>query len=139
MSFFNTFENEVLDEILGASASLLTATVQIGLSTTTPAEDGSNITEPIGNGYSRVTVNNDGTQWPAAASGIKKNANDITFPAASGGDWGTITHFVIYDVPGGNPKIWGTLDDGGGTPSPKTITDGNQFRFLADELRIELD
>ncbi len=137
MSLMNALELAVLDEMLGASASLLGTPVTIGLSTTTPADDGSNITEPSGFGYARASVANDGTEWPAAAAGEKKNANTILFPAASGGSWGTLTHWVMYDS--GVPKIWGVLDDGAGVPTPRLVSDGDQFRFLANNLRIAMD
>ena len=137
MSLFNTFENAVLDSWLGATAALLGGTVDFGLSTTTPNDDGTNITEPAGGAYARKTVNNDGAEWAAAASGQKVNTNVITFVAASGGNWGLVTHWVLYD--GGTAKIWGVLDEGTGTPTPRQINDGDQFRFLAGQLRIQQD
>ena len=138
MSLMDVLENAVLDEMLGASATLFGASVDIALSTTTPTDAGGNITEPnAGYGYARVSVTNNGTEWPAASSGEKKNANTILFAQASGGAWGDVTHFVIYD--GATPKIWGALDNGAGTPTPRTIADGDQFRFLANQLRITID
>lgn len=137
MSLMNAMENAVLDELLGASASLIGTPVEIGLSTTTPDDTGGGITEPSGYGYVRASVVNDGTEWPAAASGIKENLNTIMFPAASGGSWGTLTHWVMFQ--GGTAKLWGVLDDGAGTPTPRTIVDGDTFRFLAAGLRIMMD
>lgn len=141
MSFLDVHERAVLDANLGAGATLLGATVDIGLSTTAPADDGTNITEPAGGAYARKTVNNDGAEWSAAATvgGIttKANINTIVFVQASGAAWGLISHWVLYD--GGVPKIWGLLDDGTGTPLARQVNDGDIFQFLATELRVKLD
>lgn len=137
MSLFDVFENAVLDSWLGATATLLGASVDIGLSTTTPNDDGTGITEPAGAAYARKTVTNDGAEWGAASGGQKDNINVIAFAAASGGNWGLISHWVLYDS--GTAKVWGVLDDGAGTPQPRQINDGDQFRFLAGELRIQQD
>jgi hypothetical protein len=61
MGMTNNMKNVVLDASLGAGATLLGSTVEIALSTTTIADDGSGITEPSGNGYARVSVTNNGT------------------------------------------------------------------------------
>lgn len=137
MSYFNGHENEVLDAQLGDGHTLLGTPVEIGLSTTTPADDGTNITEPVGNGYARASVDNTTANWGDAAAGVKSNAAEITFPAASGGGWGTVTHWILYS--GGVAKIWGVLDDGTGTPLPVEIEDGDTPRFQVGQLRIELD
>jgi len=137
MGFFNITENDVLDNLLGAGATLLSGVQELALSKTTPNDDGTNITEPSGSGYARVSVVNDGASWAAAAAGLKDNAANIVFPVATGGDWGIVTHFVIYDL--GVPVIWGLLDDGAGSASPKNITETDQFRFLIGELRVILD
>lgn len=137
MSFANNLENAILDALLGASASLLGSSVDIALSTANPGEDGTGIAEPSGAGYARVSVTNDGTEWGAAASGEKTNINVITFPQASGGNWGLISHWALYDS--GVMKLYGEIDDGAGTPTPRQVNDGDIFRFLAGKLRISLD
>ncbi len=141
MSYMDVFERAVLDEILGAGATLFGATVDIALSTTTPAEDGTNITEPAGGAYARKTVNNDGAQWSPAATlgGVSEKANlaSIAFVPAAGAGWGLITHWVIFD--GGVPKLFGELDDGAGSPLPRQVNDGDTFQFLSAALRIRQD
>lgn len=136
MSFVNDLENAVLDALLGASATLLGGSVDIALSTTDPGEDGSGITEPSGGAYARVTVTNNGTNFPAAASGEKSNGAAITFPSATG-DWGTISHWALYDS--GTLKIYGELDDGAGTPTTREVLSGDVFSFPVGQLRITLD
>ena len=67
-------------------------TLYVGLSSTTPAADGSNITEPtIGvAGYARKAIT-----LGAAASNLRSNTGAIQF-AASGGDWGTMTYSTYF-------------------------------------------
>lgn len=137
MSLTNTAENQILDAMLGASATLYGSSIQIALSTTDPGEDGTGITEPVGNNYSRLTVLNNGTNFSAASGGVKTNASDFTFAQATGGSWGSITHWGIFD--GGALKLSGILDNGSGVASPITVSDGDILRFLVGNLRITLD
>jgi hypothetical protein len=135
-------ELTVLDAMLGAGATLLGGSLEVALSTADPLEDGSGLAEPSGNGYARVSVNNDGAQWGAASTGgdgkgLKDNLATITFPAASGGAWGLISHWAIID--GGNVKIKGLVDNGSGVATPRQVNDGDIFRFPVGNLRIKLD
>jgi len=136
MSFVDAFENAVLDEMLGTGATLLSGNLELALSTTTPADDGTNITEPVGGSYARESITNDVTNFAAASSGSKTNVLAITFTTATG-DWGTITHWVLYDT--SVAKIWGTLDDGAGAPQPRAVYNGDTFSFPTGQLRITLD
>jgi hypothetical protein len=67
----------------------------IGLSTSTPNDDGTGVTEPNVNNYSRVQV--DADNWNDAVNSVIKNNGPVSFPTASG-SWGTITYFVLYDA-----------------------------------------
>lgn len=134
MSLTNYAEMAVLDEILGSGGGGgFPATVYIGLSSTTPNETGGNVTEPSGNGYARVAVTNNSTNWPAASGtgGIKKNGTSIEFPEATG-DWGaSLTQFLIFDAAqGGNLLLFDVLD------TAKTISNGETARFAVNELEV---
>jgi hypothetical protein len=88
-------KNAQLDDIFSA-------TTYWALSTTTPAADGTNVTEPVGNGYIRATVT--AASMAAAAAGAIDNSVVITFPEATG-SWGTVTYVLVYDVAsGGTPR-----------------------------------
>lgn len=80
----------------------------IGLSTTTPTLTGTNVTEPsAGAGYARVEL----TNLSAPSGGVVTNNQAINFNESTA-NWGTITHFVIYDsdtVGGGNLLMYGAL------------------------------
>ena len=104
----NFLENELLDHVLGAAAYTAPATVYIALFTAAPTDAGGG-TEVSGGSYARVSVTNNDTNWPAAASGVKNNGAEITFPTASA-NWGTIVAMGIFDAAsGGNLLFWGDL------------------------------
>jgi hypothetical protein len=117
--------NALLNLVLGTSG-LLPATVYIGLMTAAPNSNGTGVSEPVGFGYARVSVANNATEWPNAVARVKKHANDITFPAAAGGSWGTVVWAGVFDAPTG-----GSLRAAGVLAVPRTILDTDQFRFLA--------
>jgi|SRR6478752_7721809 len=117
--------NATLDAYLGAT-TILPATIYIGLMTAAPAPNGSGVVEPVGNNYARVAVPNNPTNWPAASARIKTHAFDITFNAATGGGWGTVTHVGIFDsLAGGNVRLYDAL------AIPRVIAATDIYRFLA--------
>ena len=62
-----------------------------------------------------------------------ENTSDVDFITATA-DWGTITHFGIFDaVTSGNLLFHGTLTES------RTVNSGGQAKFLATELQIDLD
>jgi hypothetical protein len=89
-------------------------------------------TEPSGNGYARVAVTNNTTNWTISANTVT-NGGTITFPAATG-SWGTITYFQIYDASTtGNPLWYGALT------SSQTISSGATPSFAASALSVQLN
>lgn len=132
MSFADFLENELLDHVWGNAAFAPASPLFIGLSTTAPADDGTNITEPT-NGYARVSVTNNLTNWPAAVGGAKANGTDFTFPTATG-PWGTVTHAFISDAASGG-NIYGS----GALTTAKTIDNGDTASFATGDFDITLD
>ena len=86
----------------------LPAEYYIGLSTTAPSVNGTNVTEPSTSaGYSRVKL----TNLSEPATGVVTNSQAINFEESTA-SWGTVTHFVIYDsasVGKGNLLMYGQL------------------------------
>jgi hypothetical protein len=120
--------NKLLDHVFG-NGSYSTPTLRFALSTTTPSNDGTGITEPSGNNYSRVDDYFGG--WDAAASGATENTGAITFDTPSG-SWGLITHVLIYDnevTP--NPLLYGTVPN-------QTPDNGDTVQFAAGALDVTL-
>ena len=126
-------ENDVLDALLGASATLMPDPVYVGLMTSEPNDDGTGVVEPSGGSYARVSVANDGTKWGVASGGQKANLAVITFPTATA-DWGTVTHYGLFDAAsGGNLLAYGTLN------VARTVLTSDEFRFLAAALVVAID
>lgn len=131
----NTEEAKLLDDRLDAIS------VWVGLSSTTPTETGTNITEPsTGAGYARVEIDGTLTGWDAAVAGApttKSNAGTVTFPQATA-DWlaqANLTHFVLMDsatVGGGNMLYFGEIR------TPKAVLDTDTARFDAGEIDVML-
>lgn len=101
----------------------------LGLSTTAPFVDGTNVTEPTsGAGYARVPLSSLGEPENGAVS----NPYPITFEESTG-DWGVVTHFVIYDQESdGNLLMYDALND------PKTVEAASIMTFRANSLALSV-
>lgn len=129
-SFANFWENEILDHVFGKGA-YTPPTIYVGLSTADPTDSGSGLAEPSGNGYARVQTA--AADWDPSSGGALDNANDITFPPASG-SWGTVTHFALFDAAtSGNMLAHGQLT------VAKAIGSGDTAKFAAGDLDVSLD
>jgi hypothetical protein len=134
MSFANFLEDELLDHVWGAAAYTAPTDIYVGLSTTAPADDGTNITEPSGgNGYARVQVTNNLTNWPAASGGAKSNGTAVAFPTATG-SWGTVTHMFFSDAASG-----GSILGSSALTTAKTVDTDDTVTFAIGDLDITLD
>jgi len=133
----------VLDYLYGKTALTPPDNLRIGLSSTTPAADGSNFTEPVDgvpafkDGYTRKEVANNKTTWRnATAAEPSVLANDIVieFAACSGNDWPEVTHWGIFvdNDPATDPIDWAALT------TAKTIKVGDVAKFAAGELKSQL-
>jgi hypothetical protein len=122
--------NVILDLAFSKASNTFPTTYYVGLSTTTPTNTGTNVTEPSGGSYTRVAVTNNATNFPAATARGKSNGTIVTFPAATA-DWGIITHFVIYDAASaGTFWAWGELT------APVDVTSATQASFGVGALVI---
>jgi len=120
----NYLEDAVLDHVLGTSA-LTSPTVYISLYTSNPNEDDSG-TEVSGSGYARISAS-----FNAASSGTATGPTVAKEFTASGGAWGTVTHFGLHDASTlGNLLYYGALT------ASKTIADGDTLRFDADSISV---
>lgn len=115
------------------------ATWYLGLSTTTPGDDGTGFTEPVGGSYARVSITNDGTKWATATPGgdgitRKANAAAFTFTNPTGA-WGQVTHWGLFTVSsGGTPEWVGELD------APISPRSGNSpVEFAAGQFILTFD
>jgi len=124
MAKSNYLENKVIDHFLGTSSTSAPSNVYMGLFTSNPTDANSG-TEVSGNGYSRQVIT-----FNAASSGSATNSSAETF-TASGGNWGTITHFGIFDAStSGNLLYHGALTD------DKVIEDGDSLVVATGAITI---
>lgn len=129
-SFSDYLEDALLNHLFG-QGSYAPPTIYVGLSTADPGDSGAGLSEPTGNGYTRVATTE--ADWNVAAGGLLDSANTILLgPATS--DWGTLTHFALFDAAtGGHLLLHGAL------AQPKAVNGGDWARFASGELSVTLD
>ena len=129
----NYLELKVLDHVLGEGARDFTSptTLFLGLFTAVSDPDAGSVTEvPSLYGYVRKDLS-----FNTASAGAALNSADITFPTASGGAWGTITHVGVYDSQVGgtdNLLVWAAL------AASKVVSDGDTFVIQASNLTVNM-
>lgn len=123
--------NLLLDYTFGNTAITASNTYYIGLSTTAITAAGVG-TEPVGNGYARVTVDNDKTTFTVAADGVLYNDIQIEFPESTD-TWGTITHIAIYDAnTNGNMLYYSELT------TPRAVAAETTLVFVQNSIEIHI-
>ena len=115
---------------------ILFTRTHVGLSSTTPAQNGSNVTEPSGGSYARVATG--ASDWDAATSAdpsVILNGNVVTFPAATA-DWvsgADLTYAVLFDASSsGNVLGFGALS------TAKPVLDGDTATFVVGAISVDL-
>lgn len=115
MGAHNARERTVADAQFGSGAGLgAPATWFLGISVTTPNEDGTGFTEPVGGSYARVSIANNATNFPAATTVSdetrKTNGTKFTFVNPTG-TWGIATYWGLFTaLTGGLPEYSDPLD-----------------------------
>lgn len=93
----NYAEKGMLDHTLGFDPLPFPNPAYLAAFRAAPGETGSLASEPSGNGYARVSL---ASKMAATvlASGLVTNSATISFPQASGADWGTIVALGVCDA-----------------------------------------
>ena len=129
MSFTNTYENHVMQYVFTSGSVTRPTAWYIGLFTSDPTDTGSAGTEvSTGTGYARTSVTFSVTGDTAT------NTAAVEFPAASGGNWGTISHIGVMTASSGGDMIVHSA-----LTTSKAINDGDVFRIPTGDLDITLD
>lgn len=121
--------NKIMDTMYTSSS----AEFYIGLSSTTPAKDGTGVTEPSGGNYARVKV----TAFTAPDNGMVKNTSALEFPRSTA-TWFESTakaqYWVLFDGAGSSAHVLssGNLDEA------KTIESNTVITIAANTLSITL-
>ena len=123
----NYLENALLNATLRNTSYTSPATVYAALFTSDPTDAGTG-TECTGTGYTRKAIT-----FAAPSNGVTTNsAAACEFDQATG-DWGTITHFGIYDaLTTGNLLYYGALTNS------KIISSGDVFKFATSSVSVTL-
>ena len=125
MSLTNAFETHTLQYLLTAGSITRPTAWYVGLFTADPTDTGSLSNEVSGNAYARTAVTF------SVTNDLATNSAAVEFPAASGGNWGTITHIGVIDAStSGNMIIHSALT------TAKAINDGDVFRIPTGDLDI---
>jgi hypothetical protein len=136
-------ENKVIDWLFRGQSFTPPATIYVSLHTSA-CSDSSTGTEVSGGSYARVGVTANTTNWAntqnsgtgasTGTSGTTRNKTAITFPAPTA-NWGTITHFGLWDASsGGNMLFCAALTQS------KTVNNGDAApAFAIDALTIQID
>lgn len=118
-------ENAILDHVLRNTALSSPATVYCALFTVAPTDVGGG-TEVTGFAYARQAVT-----FTAAAGGSTANTGTVAFPTASGGAWGTVVAFGIFDaLTVGNLLYYGDL------AVSKVVGNGDTISFAGGALTV---
>jgi hypothetical protein len=129
-SFTDYTENLVLNWLFTTNSATRPTAWYIGLFTAAPSDAGGG-TEVTGNGYVRVAT---GTMSVSGTSPTNcTNDAAIEFAAASGGNWGTITHIAVMTT-----STSGTMLGWAALTTSRTINDGDILRIPAGDLDITL-
>lgn len=128
-SFSDYTENLVLNWLFTTNSATRPTAWYVGLFTAAPSDTGGG-TEVAGSAYARKET---GTITVSGTGTTATNAAAIEFAAASGGNWGAVTHAAIFDASsGGNMLAWAPLT------TSRTINDGDVFRIPASSLTVTL-
>jgi len=125
MSLTNAFETHTLQYLLTTDSVTRPTAWYIALFTSDPTDTGSAGTEVSGYDYARTAVTFTVTDDTAS------NSAAVEFPAANGGNWGTVSHIGVMDASsGGNMIVHSALS------VAKAINDGDVFRIPTGDLDI---
>lgn len=131
----DTAEVLALNFLLNTQTATRPTSWFIGLHTGDPGESGTANEVPNTYSYQRTAVTFDPASQPSTGLTFCDNTSTITFPTASGGNWGTITHISIKAS-----QTYGTTTSyfKGALTASKTVNDGDTFQIQAGQLVISL-
>lgn len=139
----NYLERKILDHTLGEGGRNYTSpTLYVALFTGTAATTKANLENasmtnevPNSYSYSRQALNFDAATTDSSGVTTAVNSATVTFPAASGGSWGTVTVIALVDSAthgAGNVLYYGELT------SSKTVNDADVFQISQGQLSVAL-
>lgn len=89
--------------------------------------------ELSGNGYARIALTANGTNFPTTATNVMANGVEFNSATATGGDWIQADEVALYDAStSGNLWYWDLLD------APFTLAQGRTRTFAIGALQIRM-
>ena len=128
-------EYKLMDHSLGTTTYTKPTTVYIALFLSSSGLEqncSTNFSECTGGAYARQSATFNACN---TSTGATDNAADITFPTATNGNWGTITHLAVCDSSTTNylnVLWWGALT------ASKTVASGDTFKINSGDLDLTL-
>ena len=126
-------EGKIIDHLFRTNTFTKPSVLAVALFTAAPSDSGGGTeVSTSSTGYARQTLNPADANWaaPSSGNGVTSNVSAINFGTATG-NWGTVTHFGIYDATSsGNLLIWDALS------ASKTINSGDSFQIPANQLTV---
>ena len=131
-SITDFLEAELLDHVFNAAYTPPVA-VFVALATADPTDAATGVAMnevPNAFAYQRTAIT-----FGAAASRVVTQSGVVTFPQASGGSWGTVTHWAICST-----QTWGAGDvlAAGAFAASKTVNDGNTPSIPTAEINVTI-
>lgn len=124
----NYLEGKLVEHTFRNVAFTSPTTVYVALFTAVSDAEAGTGTEVSGGSYARQAVT-----FGAHSNGTVQNSATVTFPTATA-DWGTITHFGIFDASsGGNP-----LTALKALAASKVVNTGDTASFAAGALQLTM-
>jgi len=143
MDLTDFLENALIDHLLRGIAYPMPTGIYVALFTGPPSDAGPG-TEVVGGSYARVQAGPSQSAWTSTqgstsgpstgTGGMSTNIVAITFPAPTA-DWGTVTHFGLFDAPTGGNLLMQTA-----LAQPRSVLAGDPApRFPVSGLSVTLD
>ncbi len=147
--FTNFLRNKLIDWFMRQESFDPPESIYIALVTSAPtaASAGTEVGTGGGSNYGRVEIESSLESWAgtqaalsedvsSGTSGTTSNNTSINFGTA-GTSWGTVSHWEAYDAStSGNRLFYGTIVDGNGSASPRSISAGDPVSFPASALQV---
>lgn len=146
--FTNALRNLLVDFVFRDQSYTPPTDIYIALVTSAPtAAAGGTEVSTSGTGYARQAVPCSLTDWSSTiadldtavstgTTGVTSNNSPVNFGTATT-SWGTISHWEGWTaVTGGTRMIWGTIVNGSGVPTPRSVGAGDPVSFPASALRV---
>ncbi len=146
----NFLRNKLIDAAfrgIGSSTLVFPTTLWLRLCSTAPTAATAG-TEITGTGYAPVSLTTTASGFSATngdttttnpssgTTGTSSNNTVISFTASAPAAWSTISHWELWDAASGGNRWWfGTIVDGAGTPTPRSVSIGDPVQFPISQLR----